>query len=577
MKFDSKIVQQLILIRTLCSDRRGRRRTAARKIYGILLSVVISGGFFSARCEATVFHSDGSEASVQACIRSAADGDIVTLPAGIFTWTYRLEITKGITLKGQTTITGAGTSNPTINDGTIIRDNTPRSGAYTGIIHAMMTPTKSFRLTGITFARGDSTRIAIGNGFVHFSSQGTTPNRSMRMDHCHFASLYQGKLFWVSGWVYGVADRNVIEGFGSTEPFYVTHGSWGGSGQVLGNGSWADYPWYGTEKFFFVEDNTLIREDSGYFSGIDCNNGGRWVMRHNYLRNYIPSGHGTEGGRARGQRANEFYNNTVHMTVGWNGGQRSGTSLWHDNTLTGVEPANNRQTSLRPNPIWGIADGTSPWDQNDTEGNGTYVEGHPPYLFASGSATSGTVISGLEARFSDSAKNWTPDQWRGYSIRNTNPASASYGLGSFIISNNARSITYAYNDAASGGHLRFNTGDTYKIYRVLVMTDQNGRGKGDQVVGNPPINTVTGTPFWTHQALEPCYSWNNVHLPSNRAYGYGVRRGQPTTKLNIDFFNLGSDFPRNTTPQAVSNRYTAARNGVNYVGTYTYPHPLVSE
>src|SRR4026208_974605 len=132
MKFDSKIVQRLILIRTLCSDDRGRRQTAVKKISGILLSVLISSGFFSVRCEATVYQSNGSEANVQSIHDTQArDGDTIMVPAGTFSWTARLNITKGITIQGQTTISGAGTANPIINDLTIIQDNTPRSGKPT--------------------------------------------------------------------------------------------------------------------------------------------------------------------------------------------------------------------------------------------------------------------------------------------------------------------------------------------------------------------------------------------------------------------------------------------------------------
>src|SRR5438046_2030231 len=134
------------------------------KLSRVLLFILIMSGFSAARCSATVYDSDGSEASVEARIRSAADGDIVTLPAGTFSWTSRLEITKGITLKGQTTIAGAGTSNPTITDATIIQDNTPRKGANrgTGIIKATMTQAQSFRLTGITFVKGSSTVMPTG-------------------------------------------------------------------------------------------------------------------------------------------------------------------------------------------------------------------------------------------------------------------------------------------------------------------------------------------------------------------------------------------------------------------------------
>jgi hypothetical protein len=276
------------------------------------------------------------------------------------------------------------------------------------------------------------------------------------------------------------------------------------------------------------------------------------------------------------------------VTVKWGGGgQRSGTSLWHDNIFIGNEPTgicnlvNFRETFTRPHPAyWGIADGTSAWDQNDTEGNGTYVEGHPPYLFDSGTATSGTVGT-YSATITDATKNWTPNQWGGYSIKNTNPGSSSYTLASFISANTSNTITYYYSPGNPGvkpDTLVWNPGDTYEIHRVLTMMDQNGRGKGDQVTGQGrPINKIIGRPFWTHEALEPCYSWNNVHKPTNHVLGFrSPWFGQPTTKEGIDFFNLGADFPTNTTPAAVSSRYTAALNGVDYTGTFAYPHPLVT-
>src|SRR5207249_15943 len=150
-----------------------------------------------------------------------------------------------------------------------------------------------------------------------------------------------------------------------------------------------------------------------------------------------------------------------------------------------------------------------------------------------------------------------------------------------------------------------NNGDAYEIHRVLIQLDQNGRGKGDQITGpgqpinrgkgdqtaaprqpinrgkgmgarKPPINARTGTSSWPQQALEPCYSWNDVYTPNGNALGFGAGRGQPTTKLNVDFFNLGAGFPVDSTPSQVSSRYKAALNGVDYTGTFVYPHPLVT-
>ena len=111
------------------------------------------------------------------------------------------------------------------------------------------------------------------------------------------------------------------------------------------------------------------------------------------------------------------------------------------------------------------------------------------------------------------------------------------------------------------------------------MMDQNGRGKSDQITGaHNPINTRTGTPYWPRSAFEPCFSWNNVYTPTSTAYGFGLGSavGQPTTKINVDYFNLGIGFAANSTPSQVSSTYTAALNGVAYTGTYVYPHPLVS-
>jgi len=565
---------------------RKERYAALMKTITSILCTLLWSVFLAPLSGATVYNSNGSAANIQFIHDTrAVDGDTITLPAGIFSWTSRVNITKGITLRGATTISGAGSANPTINDGTIVKDDTPKTGPNLGIIRATMRSNQSFRLTGITFSAGVSTIFASGNGTIQLLSHDSAPCTSMRVDHCHFNLLYQGKIIWVRGWVYGVADHNVFDVRNGSFPFHIWQDTWGGASQTNGNGSWADYPWYGTGKFFFMEDNTARASSAeGAKSFVDTFYGGRWVARHNYLLKCIPNGHGTEGGAARGQRASEFYDNTVKMTVPWSGGgQRSGTSLWHDNLFIGIESqhghtnlANYRETPARPNSVWGIADGTSVWDQNDTDGNGHYVEGQPPYVFASGTVTTASVIVESTATITDSTKHWTVNQWAGYSIKSTSSGSPSYTLGSYVISNTSNTITYYYYWAGDAKiHLTFNAGNTYQIHRVLTMMDQNGRGKGDQVTGGTqPINTVTGTPFWTHVALEPCFSWNNIHSVSNRVYGFTTNPAQPTTKLGLDYFNLGGGFPGDTTPSQVSSRYGAALNGVNYTGTYTYPHPL---
>ena len=161
-----------------------------------LLTTLLSFTVFSV--SAAVYNSDGTVQNIQAIHNNqAVDGDTIMVPAGTFSWTARLNITKGITIQGQTTISGAGTANPIISDGTIIRDNTPRSGTI-GILSAAIPPGKSFRFTGMTFVPGATTAYPHNlEGAFHLGYQGATPSMWNRIDHCHFASLYQSRIIWV--------------------------------------------------------------------------------------------------------------------------------------------------------------------------------------------------------------------------------------------------------------------------------------------------------------------------------------------------------------------------------------------
>jgi hypothetical protein len=109
----------------------------------------------------------------------------------------------------------------------------------------------------------------------------------------------------------------------------------------------------------------------------------------------------------------------------------------------------------------------------------------------------------------------------------------------------------------------------------LAAIDQPGRGKGDLLSGsNPAVNIVTGLPGWPHQALEPAFCWNNVYTPNHITLGF--KSAMPTEVPGRDYYNLGSGLTGNATPSQVSSTYNSLLNGVAYIGTYIYPHPLVS-
>ena len=259
----------------------------------------------------TVWPSNGSVANIQSIHDTqAVDGDTITLPAGTFIWTTHVEITKGITIQGQTTISGAGRSNPVIADNTIVQDNSDHRTNLIGLVKVTVGPTQFFRLTGITFTQVLVTNVAGNNGAIQVTSSDIQQPSTVRIDHCHFDHLRWESNIWLTGWVYGVDDHNVFDCHTGFLSHRIWHSKWGG--QKDGNGSWAEFPYYGTEKFWFIEDNT-IRGGGG---SIDVLNGGRYVARHNYFGDgAAPNSHGTEGGPQRGGRAREVYDNVFNNTL----------------------------------------------------------------------------------------------------------------------------------------------------------------------------------------------------------------------------------------------------------------------
>src|SRR5215831_10262264 len=473
-----------------------------------LLAALFLGIAFAPHSGATVWPSDGSEANVQAIHdTNAHDGDTITLPAGTFIWTAGVNLTKGITVRGQTTITGAGTANCTANDQTIILDEKLRGGPGS-LFKATIPAGGSFQLTGITFRHG-STHIVGGDGAIRLSSTGLV--QSARIDHCHFDHLYWSDTIGVLDWIYGVEDHNLIECNGPSDSHAIWHNAWGGGDN--GNGSWADFPYYGSEKFWFIEDNTVKGSGTLITSGgIDGNRGGRFVARHNYFLNAGPAGHGTEGGPNRGQRCDQVYNNTFYWTISHAGrNHRSGSTIWHDNTFLGRDPGNQdhtdmpyyRQLGLVSDDLsnWGFADGANGWDWNDSHGR-----------YFSGTAASNTTISGATGTFR-TGTTMTAHAYRGMQVRNDHVGSACYLHSAYISDNSTTRITYYYGGPGRGAPLVFHTGNEFSIRKVLIALDQNGRGKGDLITDS------SGPRDWPNQQQETCFSWNNKNTDTGQVYG----------------------------------------------------------
>src|SRR6266481_5467043 len=104
------------------------------KIYSLLFSLLLA---VTSHSWATTFASDGSPTSIQTFHSQAVNGDTITLPAGTFTWTTGVTLSKGITLQGA----GIGQ--------TIIRDSI--TGGVRIVLWTLPNSASASRITGIEF------------------------------------------------------------------------------------------------------------------------------------------------------------------------------------------------------------------------------------------------------------------------------------------------------------------------------------------------------------------------------------------------------------------------------------------
>jgi len=512
---------------------KGRNMVKFRTLCRSAIIIGIWNGFSAL---GTVYHSDGSAASVQGLHNQALNGDTITVPAGTFTWANRVSITKAITLQGA----GVGS--------TIIKDNVQGNPLLSWTLPAGLS-----RLTGIEFQNGGRSQVMIGILSVTGSN---TNGSSFRWDNCKWYGMNGVPLI---NTVIGVIDHNTFDLAAVGPAIEVRGDSWNGA--QWGDGSWTAATAYGSSGFLFIEDNNFTNH-GGFFHGYtDAYGGARFVVRHNSIFNGEISNHGTEStGRPRGCRAVEVYNNTFTGTniQRFVGGFRSGGLLFHDNNISGYQGdscdfsmVNFRSFhAFTPWDAQGCspcstqygADGTDQWDAND------------PTVYFSGTASAN---SGDRTVTVSGSPNWAANQWRGYTVRRTSNVCSSGSIPfSWIQGNTANTISY-YGGAIYGGeqNLSFCTSDTLEIRKVNHALDQVGTAGGSLL--NPSF-TLTPPPGWNNQVIEPCYSWNNVN-----------ERGHP---VNINLLGDGSP---DLQPGARPNEHYFNNTPMPGYTPYTYPHPLV--
>lgn len=334
----------------------------------------------------TINAASCSSADVEIALAAVvADGTTVNIPAGNCTWTTPVMYTQVFSM----TIAGAGAQTPAGGtDRTIIVDGVSHSPTDNPTFQVSTAAGKSFRLTGIAIHGLSSNSAPSYNGIVRI--QGLS--QAMRIDHCHFYGLNLVDMT-IDGWIYGVVDHNLFDATVSVNfGVRIGQGRWNGA-PGDGNLSWTDTEHFGSNQFVFLEDNTFnwlnsTSSPNSYGAVNDCNDGGRFVFRHNTMNGFLYVQTHEMAQDIRGCRAYEIYDNTANTTLDTAGSAagnfafffqtRMGTGLLWGNNVTGYKQVANfsqdrtqgpsgGHPQIAPSGGWGYCGttyGPSPWDGN---------------------------------------------------------------------------------------------------------------------------------------------------------------------------------------------------------------------
>lgn len=556
------------------------------------------------------------------------DGDTLGIPAGDVTWsTAALSVTKNISIIGA----GEGV--------TIIRENFTRATnglPAVSIFDVALTkesaaPDYSFRLSGMTLTSTQVNALAGDNAFIELRgiTHGTDSPvpyvrgcvSRVRVDHITWDNL-NGLCLLIDS-VLGVADHiTAICNTKSAPAIKCFMQNWTPivnpeDGTTLPTsylairafGSWADDSYWGTDKFWFVEDCNFIVPTSAL--GIcDDEEGGRVVYRHCTVTNgTVFSSHGMEGRSQPGVRAREFYNNNLITTKGF-GQTRSGSVIYFNNKSTGmpvgVNLAGYRIYSQGPN--WGCASGDNRYDDN-APGN-PVVTGIITAVASPGGAAAPTITVGpsddlsgidltdgscysivdLDDLFTSILTHQTgldnDPGWQFYQ-------SAIYGISGKILT--------LLHTAINPRSAAWQVGHHYQIMKTLGVWGSPGHGKGN-LLNTSTSGGLASYATWTYPAtsgtkattpfrkgqggsvlypLDPCYSWNNTDDTSGYL-GFAGTTVYADIKLGVHAFNISEQaietqsvgYPPVSYARATSDYPDIGEDSDIPYAPFTYPHPL---
>lgn len=277
------------------------------KITGAIVLLVL--GSVSALSH-TTFTSDGTPADVQRLHDSpnCVDGDTIIIPAGTYSWSTGIVLTKAVTLRGASMWSG-GSGAPLVG-GSQIQDNLTTAGnlitlhtgtgAHVTLSQLALIPKNaaSYNNQHVYIEDGPTGSLVplVHDCYFETGTDGTNRSIDWRASggvcwNCHFWSHQQdnsgiriegGSLPWQSRSTYGVLDANGVHNV-------------------------------------YIEDCVFT---DIYLQALDFDQWARVVVRHNTFSNSAVVTHGDtdQGIDGSGGRQTELYDNTFTFTLGANGG-----------------------------------------------------------------------------------------------------------------------------------------------------------------------------------------------------------------------------------------------------------------
>lgn len=394
-----------------------------------------------------------SSAHVQAAIDEAADRETVAVPAGSCTWSSSVDIDgKGITLRP---VEGAAVT---------ITDSLTTAGILRVTVGA--TPV---RVTGFTFDANSTNKtgtqptidvLGTGTGFrIDNNTFNNILKRGIRVN-----SIADGDP------LYGVIDNNAFNcptEKAACQGVAIIAGDTFTSDLAASSASFGRPLDLGGPAAVYVEDNVFTYADTqdGIVEGYG---GARYVLRFNEICRGAQGHHGTDSGNYRGALKFEIYLNDFNCsTTARTHHLRSGTGVVFGNTYHadyGLSVmANERSNDGCSNcSDWGICDGTSEYDANESGGEGYACRDQI-----------GTVFG---AALDDASYTLVPL----YSWSNTKDGAA-------------QDLAFAL--AASGRLVEKHILENRNFYNEDASFDGTS-GVGVGVIGSRPATCTTGVGYW---------------------------------------------------------------------------------